>query len=356
VSLRLVIDALAARFGGTAYAAVQTAQRLAKDPALGRVTVVTRRESIVAHGLRPPVRAVMLPNVTHAELVHRLAWEATVLPRLARNDRVDGVLTWSGMLPRAVGVPVLAYLANPVLFTSGGLANAIRRRAAHRTAVGAAAIMVPTQALVTSAGSVLGRAPEVIPLGIDHSQFRPAAAPGDEVLCVGDFYRHKRHDLVLDAWAALAPPRPRLRLIGDAAVDPAWAAHMRDEIERRRSLGPIVVEHGLSLRDLVAAYHRARVFVVASHHESFCMPLLEAQACGVPSVARDEPVLHETGGPGTTYVAGEDVNDWSSALERLLGDEDAHGEAREAGHRHAAGYGWDRTATSIRERLLAVAG
>jgi D-inositol-3-phosphate glycosyltransferase len=136
-------------------------------------------------------------------------------------------------------------------------------------------------------------------------------------------------------------------------VDPTWAAQLRRDIEQRRSLGHIVLEHGLPLHELVAAYHRARVIVVASRHESFCMPLLEAQACGVPAVARDDPVLRETGGPGTTYVAGDDVHDWSAALARLLVDDAAYADARETGLQHAAGYGWDRTATSIRERLVA---
>ena len=351
LSVRLLIDGLAARNGGGAYAAVQVARHLADDPAVGAVTVVTRRDSIVARGLREPVRVVTLPKVARAELGRRLAWEAAVLPNLARRERADGLLTWSGMLPRDLGVPVIAYFANPLLFTGSGLGNAVRRQAARRTAVGAVSVMVPTHALVQSACAVLGRTPEVIPLGVDHRHFRPADGWGHEVLCVGDFYRHKRHDLVLDAWAALSEPRPALRLIGDAAVDPAWAAELRQGIERRQSLGHIVLEHGLSLHELVAAYHRARVIVVASEHESFCMPLLEAQACGVPAVARDDPVLRETGGPGTRYVAGDDVDDWRAAMERLLVDEHAHADAREAGLEHAARYGWDRTATSIRERL-----
>jgi glycosyltransferase involved in cell wall biosynthesis len=356
VALHIVIDSLAARFGGGAYAAVQVARHMADDPVVERVTVVTRRGSMVARGLRPPVRAITLPNVSHAELGHRLAWEATALPGRARRERADAVLTWSGMIPRTVRLPVIAYYANPLLFMGSGLGNAVRRYAARRTAGAAAAVLVPTRAFVRTAGAVLGRTPGVIPLGVDHDEFRPAATSGHEVLCVGDFYRHKRHDLVLDAWAALSEPRPPLRLIGDPAVDPTWTARLRREVERRSSLGRVVLEHGVSLHDLVAAYHRARVIVVASHYESFCMPLLEAQACGVPAVARSDPALRETGGPGTTYVAGSDVNDWSAALASLLADEDAYAHAREVGLQHAAGYGWDRTAKGIRDRLLEAVG
>jgi hypothetical protein len=47
---RLVIDALAARFGGTAYAANQTDAQLAKCDGLSLVVLVTRAPSILASG------------------------------------------------------------------------------------------------------------------------------------------------------------------------------------------------------------------------------------------------------------------------------------------------------------------
>src|SRR4029450_6223628 len=112
---------------------------------------------------------------------------------------------------------------------------------------------------------------------------------------------------LIDAWAALPPPRPRLRLIGDARVEPSWHSRIAAQAVRYRGLGDISLSPRLPLDDVVDAYQRARVFALASEHESFCFPVLEAQACGIPGVVRDHPVLRETGGPGTTYVAGDDA-------------------------------------------------
>src|SRR5206468_12240611 len=115
--------------------------------------------------------------------------------------------------------------------------------------------------------------------------FRPGAQPGSDLLYVADFYRHKRHDVLLDAWAALPSPRPRLRLIGDPTVDRSWHREVTSWAARYRELGEIAVESGLSPDEVAGAYRSARLFAVASEQESFCLPLLEAQASGVPAVA-----------------------------------------------------------------------
>lgn len=49
----MVIDALAARYGGTAYAALQVSRRLADDPSVDEVILVAREPSLVSDGFRP---------------------------------------------------------------------------------------------------------------------------------------------------------------------------------------------------------------------------------------------------------------------------------------------------------------
>jgi D-inositol-3-phosphate glycosyltransferase len=202
----------------------------------------------------------------------------------------------------------------------------------------------------------VGRRPEIVPRGVDHARFRPATEPGTELLCVADFYRHKRHDVLVDAWAALPSPRPRLRLIGDPTVDRSWHREVTSRAARYRELGEIAFESGLSPDEVAGAYRGALLFAVASEQESFCLPLLEAQASGVPAVARDLPVLRETGGEGTTYISGDEPRAWAAAVQRLLVDDVAHSAARAAGLEHARRFSWDKTAGAIRARLLPESG
>jgi glycosyltransferase involved in cell wall biosynthesis len=349
----IIVDALAARTGGTAQAAVEVAHRLAEEP-VDEIIVVARQGSVVASRIhqRSGLRLVELPWARPVELARRLVWQAIVLPKLTRREGAASVLTWSGMLPRDVDGRVVCYLGNSLMFVRGGATNAVRRWAVRRTVRRGADVLVPSRAMAELVEKLLGRRPEVVPLGVDHSRFQPATEPGTELLCVADFYRHKRHDLLLEAWTVLPSPRPRLRLIGDPRVDRSWYRELVARAARHHDLGEIIFEFDLSRDRLAEAYRAARVFAVASQQESFCLPLLEAQACGVPAVARDSPVLRETGGEGTAYVAGDDPGAWAEAIQRLFADDVGYSAARAAGLEHAQRFSWDKTAAAVRARLL----
>jgi glycosyltransferase involved in cell wall biosynthesis len=345
---RFFIEALAARFGGTAYATVHLARQLAINDNVAQVSVLTRRGSIVARGLARAreVSCIELPVPTRFELARRAAWEAARLPALVRQERSSVVISMSGMLPRRLGARLLCMLFNPVMYEQASAANVLRRWAVRRTVRAEAEIVAPSRYMATLAAASIGRECSVVPLGVDHSVFHPDpnAARGAEILCVADFYSHKRHDIVLEAWLRLTPPRPLLRLVGNPAVDPGTYARVLTRVE---SLPGVVVEHGLSLAQLVGAYQQARAFIMASERESFCMPLLESMACGVPCVVRDVPSLRETGGGGASYVAGDDPDAWAAALERATDDGASHERARQAAVASAARFSWERMAAEV---------
>jgi glycosyltransferase involved in cell wall biosynthesis len=190
-----------------------------------------------------------------------------------------------------------------------------------------------------------------MPWGVDHGVFSPAAAPGDEILYVADFYAHKRHDFILDAWLRLPAPRPLLRLVGNPAVDLDTHARLLARIELLPDADSIVLEHHLPLHGLLSAYHNARVFVMPSEHESFCMPLAETMACGVPAIARDIDSLRETGGAGATYIDGDDPDQWAVAIQRLIEDDDAYERARGLAVEAAARFSWDVLAQDLTAHL-----
>jgi glycosyltransferase involved in cell wall biosynthesis len=315
--MRLVVDALAARKGGTAYAAVRLSRALASHADVEKVIVVTRENTLVASEIESSdvLQAELLPAATRAELPRRVGWETARLPGLLRRLGATHLLSWSGMLPRSVDIPVLCHVSNPVMFESPRRLDGIRRRAMARTAASGARFACPTAAMATLVRDCLGVTPTVIPYGVDDGIFFPADRAGTEIICVADFYPHKRHDLLLDAWAGLESPRPTLRLLGDPSVDFEWHRRIVGRASALGRLGEIRFQSGLDVEAVGDAYRRANVFVLASEHESFNLPLLEAQACGLPTVARDLPALRETGGPSTVFVAGDETDEWTSAIE-----------------------------------------
>jgi glycosyltransferase involved in cell wall biosynthesis len=252
-------------------------------------------------------------------------------------------VSFSGIVPRAPGCPVIAVLANPVPYADRRqIASRVRRGAIARTLRGAAATYVPTEGMRRLVGDP---ALKVVPLGVDHEIFRPRGdgEGGSELLCVGDFYDHKRHALLMEAWHLLPEPRPRLRMIGNPLVDPQTFAAVAAAADDDR----IVIAGHVGLATLTKAYAHARALVVPSELESFGMPLVEALASGVPAVVRDDAVLRETAGPGCLPVPDDTPAAWAQAMQRLISDDELHASLRAAGIEHARRYSWETMATQI---------
>jgi glycosyltransferase involved in cell wall biosynthesis len=350
---RVLIDALAARFGGTAAATVQLARHLIVDDRVADVTVVCRRGSIVERGLagEQAVRRIALPVPRRVELLQRVTWEALRLPALARREQYDLLISMSGIVPRAPECRLVCLIGNPVMYESDGLANTLRRWAVRRTASEDAYLAAPSRHMADMVAASVGRPCDVLAWGVDHSIFFPAASPGEEILCVGDFKAYKRHDLVLDAWRRLPAPRPPLRMVGNPDVEPRAHASLLARIESAPEAESIKLDYRLPHEQMPDIYRRARVFVVASEHESFCMPLVESMACGVPAIARDIPSLRETGGAGALYLGGDDPDEWAAAIGRICEDGEERRRASELAVQSAARFNWERFVAELADHL-----
>ena len=80
-------------------------------------------------------------------------------------------------------------------------------------------------------------------------------------------------------------PGSRLVLVGSERSCPRYFAMVR-LLAARLGLTNVCFEGFLSDARLDTCYRMAHVFVTASRHEGFCVPLLEAMAAGLPVVAR----------------------------------------------------------------------
>ena len=108
-------------------------------------------------------------------------------------------------------------------------------------------------------------------------------------------------------------------LVGDATdVYQAEAARCRELAER---LGVADRLHWLGHQTGVAlhdAYRAADVLVMPSLWESFCIPVVEAMACGVPVVAARTTALPETVGSAGLTFTPDDPEDLARQLRRVL--------------------------------------
>ena len=349
---RVLIEALAARFGGTAQLTVHLARELSRRAEIAQVSVLTRRGSIVQRELSGDegVRCVSLRAPRRLELARRVVWLAARLRGQLARERCDALISMSGVLPVRAPVTTVCVLGNAAMYAGSAPTDKLRRWAVRRAARHAD-LVAPSRMMAELVMRSTGRTCAAIALGVDRRVFHPAASSGEEILCVADFYTHKRHDLLLDAWLALPAPRPRLRLVGDPEVDREAHRRLLARIRASGAEETIALEYRVPHERMGELYRLARAFVLPSEIESFCMPLAEAMACGVPCVVRDLPSIRETGGAGAIYIGGEDAAAWTAAVQRLIGDRSAHLRAREAAIDSAARFSWQVFATEIAIRL-----
>lgn len=89
---------------------------------------------------------------------------------------------------------------------------------------------------------------------------------------------------------------------------------------------------------LAAYYASADVFVCASDHEGFCVPLVEAMHAGVPVVAYDAAAVGETVGTGGIVLDDKSPMSIATAVHRSVSDPVTRAALVRAGRRRASAF------------------
>jgi glycosyltransferase involved in cell wall biosynthesis len=96
--------------------------------------------------------------------------------------------------------------------------------------------------------------------------------------------------------------------------------------------------------DLEGLYAVAACFALASRHEGFGLPVLEAMVRGVPVACADRESLPEVAGDAAVLFEPDDVGSIAAAVGRVLGDGALAAELRRRGEERARAFTWARTA------------
>jgi glycosyltransferase involved in cell wall biosynthesis len=332
---------------------VFTAPAEGEPPDPGRA-LVHRIEPVLEIGnapLIPSLARIAAFDVVHLHYPFIFGAELTLLGRLSRRRREQALLVhYKNRLvgrrlraplfaayERTVSPPLIA-AADRVCVLSGDHAASVPylHRAAERT----------PDKLVE------------MPNGVDVEEFSPGDDDRDVRARLGiaaeslvavfaatlDRAHHfKRLDLAIDALArAQAPTPPHLVVAGGGELLEGFRARARAAgvADRVHFLGP--VPH----RDLPGVLRTADAFVLATEPpESFGIVLIEAMACGLPTIVTDYPGLGAVVDDGETglVVRPGDPAAIAAALERLGGDLEARRRMGAAGRAKAEReWAWPR--------------
>jgi glycosyltransferase involved in cell wall biosynthesis len=184
-------------------------------------------------------------------------------------------------------------------------------------------------------------------------------AGGADWLFVGRITPSKaQHDLIkaLACYRRLFDPRARLHIVGSPMGEDYPRALRR--LAARLDLGSAVRFTGpVSDAALAAYYASADVFVCASEHEGFCVPIVEAMAMRVPVVALARTAVVETAVGSALLVEDKSPLGLATAVHRVVSDPTVRDVLVTAGERRAEHFSLERGRTRWAAAIdLAVAG
>ena len=161
------------------------------------------------------------------------------------------------------------------------------------------------------------------------------------VLFVGNCLPHKNVDTLVRAWDRLPEPRPALVLCG-GGFDRSHA--VRAAIAAARGGERVRMIDRVDRDGLVALYNGAELLATTSLYEGFCLPVVEAFACGTPVLAAGGGALPEIAGDAAIQVSPHRVDTIASEMYRLLTDRELRKGLVERGKEQAARFSWAEAA------------
>ena len=177
-------------------------------------------------------------------------------------------------------------------------------------------------------------------LTADEATPRVVGLPERYVLFVGTRNTYKNFGVFLQGVAKAAFP---IVCIGGGAFDASEQAQIK-------ALGLHAIQRNVADHELPGCYAHASAFVFPSRYEGFGIPVLEAMACGAPTILANASCFPEIAEDAASYFAPDDPADLARVLERVVGDRRVADDLRTRGRVRAASFTWEATAA----RTLAV--
>ncbi|HZU32391.1 MAG TPA: glycosyltransferase family 1 protein [Candidatus Angelobacter sp.] len=119
--------------------------------------------------------------------------------------------------------------------------------------------------------------------------------------------------------------------------------------------GRVILTGALSDAELAMLLKGAVMEVISSLYEGFCLPMVEAMACGVPTIAANNSCLPEISGGELRYFDPYSVEEMAALIREVLLHPDLRTELAQRGQAYVQRYNWQLCAEETLTVLAKVA-
>ncbi|MGB7622987.1 MAG: glycosyltransferase family 1 protein [Terriglobia bacterium] len=178
---------------------------------------------------------------------------------------------------------------------------------------------------------------------------------GDYILSVGTTEPRKNILRLVSAFRALEQRglKHKLVIVGERGwlSDPLY-----EFVERERLKDRVLFTGYVNDQDLPPLYAGATVFAFPSLYEGFGLPVVEAMACGAPTITSNRSSLPEVAGDAALLVDPENEAEIQGALKRLLEDEPLRKELSKRAIEQSRKFSWEQSARETLKVYKKIAG
>jgi glycosyltransferase involved in cell wall biosynthesis len=328
--------------GGTAVAALRTAEAMSEVDGVGLVGVAGRHGTPPPAEWRPPIAWKQLP------ISGPLLYEAWLHLGWPRPESVAGsvdVVHATTLIPCPTRKPLvvtlhdLAFLHNPENFTARGIR--VFNRSLELIKRHADLVLCCSQVTLDDClkAGIPSERLRHVPLGVEDEYASPAdvarvrvryALPERYLLFVGTVEPRKNLRRLAEAVGMLEEPLPLIVAGADG-----WGDAAADVVGDVRFIGFV------PNTDLWALYAGAHVFCYPSMREGFGLPVLEAMTQGTPVVTSMETATEEAADGAAVLVDPSDIADIARGITEAI---ERRAELATKGRHRAASATWLATA------------
>ncbi len=206
----------------------------------------------------------------------------------------------------------------------------------------------------------VGVAPEridVIYSGVDHDRFGAIAQDGERerlfgrlgfdmpfLLCLGASDVRKNLPLLVQAFGRSGVARD-LKLVFAGPISVRQRARLEKTVRESGVGGRVLILGYIEDALLAALYRHCTAYVFPSSYEGFGLPILEAMACGAPTLTSALSSLGEIAGDAALTLPSLDLDVLASGVARIASDAELRTLLRARGLAHVTRFTWRRCAT-----------